>query len=129
MNYFLDALKNKYAMFSGRARRAEFWQFFLFMWIGLVVLAFIGRLIHFPAIAAIFYLGVIVPYLAVLVRRMHDVDKDWWYMFIPIYNIILACTEGTRGTNAHGPDPKGGVSTAFGDSFTPPGTSSGPSTL
>ncbi|MBO2011023.1 DUF805 domain-containing protein [Hymenobacter negativus] len=109
MNYFLDVLKNKYAMFSGRARRAEFWQFYLFMVIGIVVFGGIGSVIRFPALVGIFYFAMIVPFIALSVRRMHDVGKDWWYIFIPIYNLILYCTEGTRGPNEYGPDPKGAV--------------------
>jgi uncharacterized membrane protein YhaH (DUF805 family) len=41
---------------------------------------------------------------------MHDVDKDWWYMLIPVYNLILAFTEGTKGDNQYGSDPKAGDS-------------------
>jgi uncharacterized membrane protein YhaH (DUF805 family) len=40
------------------------------------------------------------------VKRMHDVDKSGWYLFIPIYNVILAFTEGTKGVNKYGADPK-----------------------
>jgi len=120
MNYFLDVLKNKYATFGGRARRAEFWQFYLFMVIGIVVFGGIGSVIRFPALVGIFYLAMIVPFIALSVRRMHDVGKDWWYIFIPIYNLILYCTEGTRGPNEYGPDPKGAVTA---DTFgTPPST-------
>lgn len=123
MNYFLDVIKNKYAMFSGRARRAEFWQFYLFIIIGIVVLGFIGNLIHFPYIVVLFYLGILVPFLALSVRRMHDVGKDWWYIFIPIYNLILYCTEGNKGPNEYGPDPKGGVTNdPFSSTTTPPTT-------
>jgi uncharacterized membrane protein YhaH (DUF805 family) len=107
MNYFLNALKNKYADFNGRARRAEFWQFYLFMIIALVVLGGIGALIHFPALVGIGYLGLLVPYFAVAARRMHDVGKSGWFILIPLYNLILTFTDGDKGTNEYGPDPKG----------------------
>ena len=122
MNYFLDALKNKYAQFSGRARRAEYWQFFLFNIIISFVLGFVGGLIHFPFISAIYSLAVIVPGIAVTVRRMHDVDKDWWYGLIPIYNLILACTEGTRGPNQYGSDPKNATAPVTDTFGSPPTT-------
>jgi uncharacterized membrane protein YhaH (DUF805 family) len=53
----------------------------------------------------IYSLAVLVPGIAVGVRRMHDVDKSGWYLLIPIYNLILACTPGTDGTNQYGADP------------------------
>jgi uncharacterized membrane protein YhaH (DUF805 family) len=58
-------------------------------------------------VSIIYSLGTIVPALAVSVRRMHDVGKSGWYILIPIYNLVLACTNGDTGTNEYGPDPKG----------------------
>lgn len=112
MNWYLKALKN-YAGFSGRARRKEFWMFTLFQLIiiyGLTILAGILEMSLLATIGSIYALGTLVPWIAVTVRRMHDVDKDWWYMFIPIYNLILEFTEGTKGDNQYGPDPKAGAS-------------------
>ena len=106
MQYFLDVLKNKYALFNGRARRAEFWQFYLFFILTVMAFGFIGGMIRVPAIVAIPYLGLIVPYIAVGVRRMHDVGKSGWFLLIPFYNLILAVTEGEKSTNEYGPDPK-----------------------
>lgn len=54
----------------------------------------------------VYRLAVMVPIFAVAIRRMHDVDKSGWYMWIPIYNIVLACRAGTAGSNRFGPDPK-----------------------
>lgn len=51
-------------------------------------------------------LGTLIPYIAVTVRRMHDVGKSGWFMLIPIYNLILTLTEGDRGSNQYGSDPK-----------------------
>jgi uncharacterized membrane protein YhaH (DUF805 family) len=51
-------------------------------------------------------LGLIIPYFAVAIRRMHDVNKSGWYCLIPIYNLILFCTRGTTGPNNYGSDPK-----------------------
>lgn len=106
MNYFLAALK-KYADFKGRTRRKEYWYFVLFYMIIYIVLLAAATVVPLLGIAAlVFILAMLVPSLAVAVRRMHDVDKSGWYIFIPIYSLILACTEGTPGSNQYGEDPK-----------------------
>jgi uncharacterized membrane protein YhaH (DUF805 family) len=106
MNYFLMAF-TKYAQFSGRSRRSEYWYFALFSTIISVILLFVGDAVGFPQLRLIYSLGVLIPSLAVAVRRMHDVNKSGWFLLIPIYNLILACTDGTSGDNEYGPDPKG----------------------
>ena len=106
MNYYLHVLKN-YAEFNGRARRAEYWYFFLFNMIVSVGLRFIGDLIGMELLSSVYSLAVLVPSIAVGVRRMHDVGKSGWFILIPIYNLILACTEGEKHANQYGPDPKG----------------------
>jgi uncharacterized membrane protein YhaH (DUF805 family) len=110
MNYFLDAIKNKYAQFNGRARRAEYWQFFLFNIIISVVLNVIVRATGSMLIAGVgslVSLALLIPGIAVAIRRMHDVNKSGWFILIPIYNLILAVTPGIVGPNEYGPDPKG----------------------
>jgi uncharacterized membrane protein YhaH (DUF805 family) len=101
----------RYADFSGRSRRKEYWMFFLLCMIVNVVtniLAGIGGIAAMAgAVISIgFFLGSIVPAIAVAVRRAHDTDKSGWFMLIPIYNLILAVSEGTKGPNRFGPDPK-----------------------
>jgi uncharacterized membrane protein YhaH (DUF805 family) len=105
MNYYLNVLKN-YAVFSGRARRSEYWYFFLFNLIISFILGFIGGAIGFIYLGNIYSIAVLIPSIAVGVRRMHDVDKSGWFILIPIYNLILACTDGTPGENSYGEDPK-----------------------
>ena len=120
MSYFLDALKNKYAQFNGRARRAEYWQFFLVNIIISVIVNVIVRATGSTMVAGLgglVSLALLIPGIAVSIRRMHDADKSGWFMLIPIYNLILACTEGTRGPNEYGPDPKGAITT---DTFSTP---------
>lgn len=113
--YFLNIVKNNYANFNGRARRKEYWMFTLcsviLFTILIILIAIMGSIANF--LGVIFYIiymiaaiGLIVPSIAVTVRRMHDVNKDWWYMIIPIYNIILTIQEGDHGDNQYGPDPK-----------------------
>ena len=88
--------------------------FFLFNFLifyGLQVVAMVlgenGGII-FLIVAMLYGFASLIPSLAVAVRRMHDVGKDWWYIFIPIYNLILCCTEGERRENQYGLDPKAG---------------------
>ena len=105
MNYYLKVLQN-YATFSGRARRSEFWYFFLFNVIIAFGFRFVDGLIQVPQLANIYMLAALIPSIAVGVRRMHDVGKSGWYLLIPIYSFILAVTEGKQGTNEYGSDPK-----------------------
>ena len=116
MNYYLGVFQ-KYADFNGRARRSEFWFFFLFNLIAIFATLFIGILIKFPSLTIIYYLGMLIPYWALLVRRMHDNNRSGWFVFVPFYNLILLLSEGTRGPNEYGPDPKDPDSTfRFGES-------------
>lgn len=103
---FLDILKNKYVLFTGRARRREYWYFFLANFIVAFILGIIDGIIGMQILGGIYSLVVLLPGLAVGIRRMHDVGKSGWFILIPIYNLILCCTEGERGDNKYGPDPK-----------------------
>jgi uncharacterized membrane protein YhaH (DUF805 family) len=105
MNYYLKVLQN-YATFTGRARRSEYWYFFLFNLIISFVLGFVGGIMDTTVLANIYSLVVLIPSIAVGVRRMHDVGKSGWFILIPIYNFILALTEGEKGENEYGIDPK-----------------------
>ena len=108
MNWFwYFAVLKKYADFNGRARRQEYWMFFLFNLIIVIGLIIIGRTLdgsRFPA--RLYRLAVLVPSIAVGVRRMHDPDHCGWYLLIPIYNLILAARPGQMGDNRFGRDPK-----------------------
>lgn len=120
MNWYIKVLK-QYADFNGRARRQEYWMFFLFNIIAAFALVMVGGAIggalDAPAIAMIPYmiyiLGVFIPGLAVSVRRLHDQNKSGWYYlvaFIPliggIWLLVLLATEGDSGPNQYGADPK-----------------------
>ncbi len=107
MNWYLDVLKN-YVNFNGRARRKEYWMFFLFhiiIYYGLIAISLIISHKLFP-LAIIYIFATMLPAFGVGVRRMHDVGKSGWYLFIPIYSFILAVTEGEQGQNDYGSDPK-----------------------
>lgn len=108
MNWYLKVLK-QYADFKGRARRKEYWIFFLFQIIIINVLTYGGiatGLSILSMIGTVYALATLIPGIAVAVRRMHDVGKSGWYLLIPIYNIILACTDSEQGDNQYGPNPK-----------------------
>ena len=80
---FGEAIKSvfsKYATFSGRARRSEFWYFFLLNALVVLVLSLIPFL---SFLSFIWALGIIIPFLAVTVRRFHDIGKSGWYYLIP----------------------------------------------
>ncbi len=127
---FSEAIRNnfsKYATFSGRAPRSEFWWWALFTFIANIILgaidmALFGTTIigpegfsaqtNFSPLAGIFSLAVLLPSLAVAVRRLHDTDRTgwWWFLlFIPLIGFIVLvvfwASEGTRGPNRYGEDP------------------------
>ena len=114
---FTDAVKSvitlNYANFNGRASRSEFWYFFLFNIVVSIVLGLVDNLIlGFPLLQAIFGLALLIPGLAVSVRRLHDKDKSGWWLLIALVPLIGAillivwyATEGTPGDNQFGPPP------------------------
>ena len=109
IEWYKKVVFENYANFSGRARRKEYWMFALATTLIAIPLNYILPLAVSPKLALLgtFYgLAVLIPSIAVGVRRMHDIGKSGWYIIIPIYNLILACTEGDQGTNEYGPDPK-----------------------
>jgi len=112
MNWYIDVLK-KYAVFGGRARRKEYWMFFLFNLIIAFVIGFIEGLVGSPGVIGMLYmLAVLIPGLAVTVRRLHDTSRSgWWFFiaFIPFGGLVLLVfmvLDSTPGDNTYGPNPK-----------------------
>ena len=105
MKWYVDVLK-KYAVFNGRARRKEYWMFILINVIVSFAVGFVGGLIGTSIPGSIYSLAVLVPAIAVGVRRMHDTDHSGWFLLIPFYNLYLAVTDGQRSENRFGSDPK-----------------------
>lgn len=113
MNWYLEVLK-KYAVFNGRAQRQEYWFFVLFNLIITVVLGFVEGLAGSPGVLSLIYgLAVLVPSLAVTVRRLHDSDRTGWWIFIGLIPLIGAIVllifmllDSTPGKNQYGPSPK-----------------------
>jgi uncharacterized membrane protein YhaH (DUF805 family) len=113
---FVDAVKRfwaQYASFSGRASRSEYWWAYL----GMIVISILVQVVDLAIIAAtgvpfltvIFALAILIPSLAIAVRRLHDTDRSgWWYLiiFVPFVGVIVLlvffCTRGTQGPNRFG---------------------------
>lgn len=92
---------SKYAVLAGRSRRKEYWIFTACNAVLVTLVALVS-----PTISDLIALVTLMPSIAVGVRRMHDVNKSGWYFLIPLYNLFLAWTDGTKGINKYGPDPK-----------------------
>lgn len=128
IEWYKKVVFQNYANFNGRARRSEYWYFLLFniaiFFLVAIIGAILGSLFNDVmtglVIAYVFILlynlATLIPSIAVLVRRLHDVNKSGWFYFVAfiplvgvIWLIILLCSEGTSGNNEYGSDPKNEV--------------------
>jgi uncharacterized membrane protein YhaH (DUF805 family) len=113
MNGYVATLK-KWADFSARASRTEYWMFFLFNIIIAIVLGVIDTVIGSPGIIGlIFALALLIPGIAVAVRRLHDTDRSGWWLligFVPILGgialLVFLVLDSTLGENKYGANPK-----------------------
>jgi len=125
MNWYVEVLK-KYVVFSGRARRKEYWMFLLVNVIIAVVLGILSGIFAgidansntsiapiFSVLSAVYSLAVLLPGLAVVVRRLHDIGKSGSWIFIGlipliggIWLLVLMATDSQPGDNQYGPNPK-----------------------
>jgi uncharacterized membrane protein YhaH (DUF805 family) len=112
-DWYLKCVKGHYADFEGRARRTEYWMFFLVNLIIAIVIGIIGRIIHVPVLSTLYSLAVLVPGIAVGVRRLHDTGRTGWWLLISlipligtIWIIVLLASNGDQGSNQYGADPK-----------------------
>ncbi len=115
-------IKENYCNFEGRAPRSEYWWFTLFLalleivtsvldgFLGTYTVTSSGKMIGF--INLIFLLAILLPSIAVAVRRLHDTDRSGWFyllVFIPLIGsiilIIFFIQQGTNGRNRFGDDP------------------------
>lgn len=101
----------KYVEFGGRASRSEYWYWTLFAVIVTVIGNIIDGVLGINAVSMIVGLGLLLPGLAVSARRLHDIDRTFWWVlltFTVIGTLVLiywACLRGTSGPNRFGPDP------------------------
>ena len=119
MNWYLTVVKN-YAGFSGRARRKEYWMFLLFNMIFAFVAAIIDNVVGtaspelgYGVFYGLYTMAMIIPGIAVIVRRLHDVGKSGWMYFIVlipfvgvIWLLVLLLTDSDAGENQYGQNPK-----------------------
>lgn len=127
-------VKQKYATFSGRASRSEFWWFQLFYWVVMLVVAFSagvvstlsnrqdgvpGLIIALAVVGGLFAIAMFLPALSVQVRRFHDRNMSgWWLLLLTVLNaipyigfisamamIVITVLRGEVGPNKFGPDP------------------------
>jgi uncharacterized membrane protein YhaH (DUF805 family) len=119
MNWYLKVLK-QYADFSGRARRKEYWMFILFNMIFGIIAMIIDNVfgiameaIGYGPVYIVYSLVMLIPALAVGVRRLHDVGKSGWMTLIilipiigAIWLLVLLCSDGQQGPNKWGENPK-----------------------
>jgi uncharacterized membrane protein YhaH (DUF805 family) len=127
MNYYLSVLK-KYAVFSGRARRAEYWYFTLFNIIASLILGVVDAALGLAVgLGLVYSLAVLLPSLGVTIRRLHDIGKTGWWLLLPLVGVpvmfveptlgvvvvsiasivlvVFAILAGQKGENKYGPDP------------------------
>ncbi|MEC5408039.1 DUF805 domain-containing protein [Paraburkholderia sp. MPAMCS5] len=104
--YYVDVLK-QYAVFSGRARRKEFWYFTLFSTAISIVLSSISAAMGVSdVLGSIYSLAILLPSVGVMIRRLHDTGRSGWWSLLVVINIIFLAQEGNPGQNPYGDDPK-----------------------
>ncbi|HLR83212.1 MAG TPA: DUF805 domain-containing protein [Paenalcaligenes sp.] len=120
MQWYLSVLQ-KYAVFTGRARRKEYWFFLLFNIIIFFILSLIDNMLGtFNAqtgvgvLSSIYWLAILIPSIAVGIRRLHDTGRTGWWLllvFIPVIGpliiLVLMLLDSQPGTNQYGTNPKG----------------------
>ncbi|KKW91103.1 DUF805 domain-containing protein [Sphingobium chungbukense] len=133
MEWMLLPLR-RYARFSGRARPKEYWMFVLFLLLGFFILSLVETMLGLTTtdrwfqrgpwwasagystrggpLTGLFALAMLIPQLAVSVRRLHDTDRTGWWLLIVVFPfigsivlLIFLIMSGTRGANRFGPDP------------------------
>ena len=124
--YFIDTIKNRYAKFDDRASRSEFWYFTLFYFILSLILGSIDTFVVNPMLGGtsmetaqggflqmIMALALLVPAIALTIRRLHDIGKSGWWLLIGLVPIIGALvliyfyvTDSQAGSNLYGENPK-----------------------
>ena len=126
MDWYLLALK-RYAQFSGRSRRKEYWMYSLINGMiglvlyggGIVLMAHRGLAALLLILAVVYELGTVVPGLACGVRRLHDTGRSgWWILlgFVPVLGLALVVflvLDSEPGPNQYGGNPKFAVPGPF----------------
>jgi uncharacterized membrane protein YhaH (DUF805 family) len=113
--YFINVFTKKYAIFQGRARRKEYWFFYLFYTIISIVLSLLAQNSQAVAMVLLLYnLAAILPGMGLTCRRLHDIGRSGWWMLVALIPIVGAivllvwmCLDSQPDSNQYGPNPKG----------------------
>jgi uncharacterized membrane protein YhaH (DUF805 family) len=113
MDWYIAAVK-RYAEFSGRSRRREYWMFSLINFGIALAIGVVARFAPIVVVLSVIYsLGVLIPGIAVGIRRLHDTGRSGWWTFIvliPLVGVIMLlvflCQDSAPGDNEYGPNPK-----------------------
>ncbi len=115
MNYYIRAFQN-YVNFSGRDSRKQYWMFVLFNIIVSFVISFVAGLVLGDAgtyVGYVYDLAILLPSIAIAIRRMHDIGKSGFWILIclipligVIWYLVLMCKAGDEGENQYGPVPE-----------------------
>ncbi len=128
--YFIEGLTANYVKFTGRARRSEYWGYTLFWWIGTVLLLVIdsvilgitgatltdGQVVWFFYLSILWQLGTVLPNIAIVVRRLHDIDVSGWVWLVKLIDFalpigtliifVMSLIDSKPEPNTHGVSPK-----------------------
>ena len=111
MEYFIGALK-RYADFTGRAKRQEYWMFILFYVIFYLMLSVIDAVIGIPVLSSLYSLALFIPSISIAARRLHDTSRSGWWQLIALIPLIGAIVlivflvQDSHEDNEYGPNPK-----------------------
>jgi uncharacterized membrane protein YhaH (DUF805 family) len=126
MKWYLKVLR-QYADFSGRARREEYWKFVLYYVIFALVAITLDILLHYPILYLFYILALMIPSIALQVRRLHDTGRSGWWLLIGLIPLIgaivlfvFSVSEGDSGENFYGPDPKSEGEPDQANTYVPP---------
>jgi uncharacterized membrane protein YhaH (DUF805 family) len=124
MDWYMQGWR-KFAVFQGRSRRREYWTFLL---VNPAIVGLLAVVDHMSGmfskeagiglLSFLFCLAIVLPSIAVGIRRLHDIGRSGWWMLlnlIPLVGLVLfvfACFDSQPGDNAYGPNPKTGPGTA-----------------
>lgn len=113
MNYYTDPITKKYADFIGRATRKEFWMFTLLNLVASILISIVTNVLDLKIINSFYSLAVLIPSIAIGIRRLHDTNHSGWWLllaFVPIIGWIVLLyfyiIDTQLSDNQYGPNPK-----------------------
>jgi len=113
MEYFIDAVKNNYVNFNGRARRKAFWMFMLVYFVISIVASVIDSILGMQLVSLIVTLALLLPTISISTRRLHDTGRSGWWQLIGLIPLIGAVVlivfyvQDSHDENEYGVNPKG----------------------